>query len=237
MIRRAGVCLFAILVLAASAAAQINVRGQILLPNGSPPADIIRFFLSSDDGRVNEYRFTDSNGRFILERLGGGTGYTITIETDGSTWDTTTYSFVPQYIASPRITLQPYTRRAPAPEKTVSASSGYRPNAKAADAYEAALKELKKQRYDTAEQLLHKAIEADPKYAPPMIDLGALLIQQRNYPEAEKFLRQAVDADAKSTLALLNLGVALNRQEKFADAIPVLREALRLEDGLTAARL
>jgi tetratricopeptide (TPR) repeat protein len=234
-------CCTILIALAAGAAAQglITVRGQILLPNGSQPTENIRFLLESGDGSLRDWRFTDSNGRFILERLSPIINYTITVESDGSTYDRTIYTFSPQFDSIPRITLRPLSPQGPADHGPVApkASAGYRADPKSVEAHEAALAEIRKKKYDKAEELLRKAVGADPKYALPLIDLGALFIQQKKYAEAEKALRQAVEVDSKSTHALLNLGIALNRQDKFADAIPVLREALRLAPGLTAARL
>src|SRR5260370_11812276 len=62
---------------APGASAQVDVRGQILFPDGNTPNEVIRFYLTSDDGRVNEYRYSDSNGRFILERLSNRVSYPI----------------------------------------------------------------------------------------------------------------------------------------------------------------
>jgi len=40
---------------------------------------------------VNEYCYTDSNGRFILERLINRISYTMTVDTDGQSFATTRY--------------------------------------------------------------------------------------------------------------------------------------------------
>lgn len=237
MFRKALVGILLFLAVAAGAAAQINVRGQILLPNGDLPSENVRFFLASDDGKVNEYRFTDSNGRFTLERLNGRISYTITVESDGSTHDTTSYNFIPQYEQMVRITLRPLTRKPKPAGITISSASGYRPNPQAVKAHEAAAREIKNQQFEAAEKHLREAVEADAKFPDALIDLGALLMQQKKFTEAEQFLRQALALDSKSVYALLNLGIALIRQNKFADAIPHLQEAVRLQDGLVPAHL
>ena len=74
------------------AAAQVDVRGQILLPDGNLPSNPLRFYLAGDDGRVDECRYTDSNGRFILERLINRISYTMTVDTDGQSFATTRYA-------------------------------------------------------------------------------------------------------------------------------------------------
>jgi len=40
---------------------------------------------------VNEYCYTDSNGRFILERLINRISYTMTVDTDGQSFATARY--------------------------------------------------------------------------------------------------------------------------------------------------
>src|SRR5712664_1409614 len=98
-------------VTAPRATAQVDVRGQILLPDGDLPSENIRFYLTSDDGRVNEYRYTDSSGRFILERLSNRVSYTITVDSDGSSYGSTRYTFMPAYEQVVRLTLNPLPRK------------------------------------------------------------------------------------------------------------------------------
>jgi tetratricopeptide (TPR) repeat protein len=217
------------------AVAQVDVRGQMILPNGDFPSATIRFYLTSDDGRVNEIRYTDSNGRFILERLSNRISFTISVDSDGARYGDSRYSFTPAYEQVVRMTLRPLSVKVITSTPTVSAASGYKPDPKALALYERALKEVQKKHKDAGERLLREAIAADPKYSAPLNDLGVLLMAKRNYQEAEQVLRQALEADPKSLHALLNLGITLNRSGRYADAIAPLREAVRLEPGLVAA--
>jgi len=232
------ILIFAILVFAAlfvdSARAQ-TVRGQILLPGGEIPQESIRFSLTSSDGRVNEIRFTDSNGRFILERLSSNIDYTIEVQGQETLYGTTTFSFNPAY-GTARMTLNPPARKPTLPG-TISATSVYKPNPEAVDLREAAQKDIEKEDFDAAEVKLRRAVLKDPRFAAAQLDLGAVLMQGRKYADAEQALRQAIAADPKSHVALLNLGVALNRQQKFADAVPFLKDALRLQPGLVSGHL
>lgn len=223
--------------LAAGLQAQpVNVRGQILLPGGETPNEPIRFSLSSGDGRVQEIRFTDSNGRFILERLSPNIDYTIDVTGDNINYGSTNYNFNPGYNGVVRVTLNPPEKKITKPG-TLSAASGYKPSPGAVELHEAALKDIEKEDLDGAEAKLRKSVARDPKFAQAHIDLGAVLLTGKKYADAEAVLRQAIVADSKSHVALLNLGTALNRQQKFADAAPFLREALRLQPGLVAAHL
>jgi len=237
MIRRSLFTLLLVIVATAAAQAQISVRGQILLPNGDVPSNPIRFYLSRDDGNLNEYRFTDSNGRFILERLSGAISHTITVESDGSTYDTTSYSFIPAYVASPRVVLNPLTRKVVTGPPTLSAAAAYKANPEARQLHETAMKEIENEQYETAEKNLRRASELDPRFFDALNDLGVLLMNQKRHAEAETVLRRAHEADAKSVHALLNLGITLNHLKKHAEADELFREALRLQPGLLAARL
>jgi tetratricopeptide (TPR) repeat protein len=219
------------------AAAQVDVRGQILLPDGNLPSSVMRFYLTSDDGRVNEIRFTDSNGRFVLERLSNRIGYAIAVDSDGASYGASRYSFMPAYEQVVRFTLSPLPSRHLVSRSTVSAASGYKPDIKVVALYERALKEIRKKHNDAGERLLREAIATDPKYPAPLNDLGVLLMGRKNYEEAVKVLKQAVEADPKFLHALLNLGITMNHLGKYEDAMNPLREAMRLEPGLVAAHL
>lgn len=217
------------------AIAQVDVRGQVMLPDGNLPTASIRFYFTSDDGRVNEIRYTDSNGRFVLERLSNRIGYAISVDGDGASYGASRYSFMPAYEQVVRFTLNPLPRKSAVSRSTVSAASGYKPDPKAIALYERAMKEIRKKHKDAGERLLREAVAADPKYPAPLNDLGVLLMVKKNYQEAEKVLQQALQADPKSLHALLNLGITLNHLGKYQDAIAPLREAARLEPGLVAA--
>src|SRR6185369_10751822 len=68
---------------------------QFFLPDGSMPPREIRFELAMDNGRVETF-FTDSKGKFLLTRQLGlkpDAEYRVTVNGDGSTYDTTTFSF------------------------------------------------------------------------------------------------------------------------------------------------
>jgi tetratricopeptide (TPR) repeat protein len=236
---RFAVCLGLLLLCAAGAKAQTNVYGQVFMPSGDPPNEPIRFLFTSDDGMINDLRYTDSQGRFQINSLSGRRSYTIRITGDGVSFGDTVFQFPPLSGRVTRFTidLNPPPVKKTAPGYILSAASGYRPVPRAEDSYQKALKEIQKRHFEQADPLLRKAVALDPKYALALNDLGALLMQAKKYPEAEQYLRLAVEADPKFIHALLNLGITLNHLEKYEESIAPLREALRLEPRLTSAHM
>ncbi len=80
---------------AAVAFAQAPSSIQFFMPDGSLPPGELRFSRSSDQGRVDTF-FTDSKGRFLITRSQGlkpDARYTVTVQGDGATYDTTSVSF------------------------------------------------------------------------------------------------------------------------------------------------
>ena len=242
MVKRLALCACWLLCFARVARAQqnlVNVYGQMYLHGGGPLSESVRFFLTRDDGQINDYRYTDSNGRFVLERLSPFMGYTIIVDGDGVSFGDTTYPFRPfaGHVARVVVTLNP-----PPPSKvkppvgTVSAASAYRPSHQVARLHEQGL-QLVTSKPEDAERLFREAIEKDPRFFAPRNDLAALLMQERRYPEAEKVLRDALAVDPKSVYGQLNLGITLIRLSRYEEAIAPLRETLRLEPRLIAGHV
>jgi len=229
MLKKLTVFLALSLLICMAAGAQTTVRGQIFLPNGDPPRNPVRFFLTSTDGRVNEYRFTDSNGRFILERLSSGTSYTVTVESDDTSFDTTVLEFIPSYVSTPRIILKPLK------VEPAAAPSKYKSDA--VEMHESAMKDLEKNNLESAEKKLRKAADIDPTFVAAVNDLGVLLMQKKNYTEAERIFRKALGQDGNSVHSLLNLGITLNHLQRYGDAVEPLRDAISIESGLVAAHV
>src|SRR5215510_11368831 len=66
---------------------------QIFMPGGTLPPRPIRFTLTRDDGRI-ETVFTDTKGKFqVTGDLIRDADYIVTVESDGSTYDTTVATF------------------------------------------------------------------------------------------------------------------------------------------------
>lgn len=205
----------------------VNVRGQIFLPNGDMPREPIRFEVTCSNG-LHDLRYTDSGGRFILERLDPNLEYVITVESDEATWGVTRYHFHPGETDTVRFYLSNLTGKRESKPATISAKSGYTPDPAAQDLHDRAVKAFNNGQADSAADLMNAAILKDPKYAVAYNDLGVILLRQKKYPDAEQILRKGLDQDSKIADLQANLGTALNHENHFKDAIAPLREALRL---------
>lgn len=227
-----------LLLLAAGARAQFNIHGQLLLPGGDLPRNPIMFDVSSDDATYHDTRFTDSNGRFILERLNGQTEYTIFVRSDGVSYGDTSHKFIPQYEDTPRFYLNPYIPPKSAKGTSVSAAAARnKPDPKAADLHDRGMQALKDGHSEQAVTLLQSAIQADPKYSQAFNDLGVIQMRAGKYADAEQNFRKGLENDPKSPSLQANLGESLNHQKKYKDAAPPLREALRLMPDFAGAHV
>jgi tetratricopeptide (TPR) repeat protein len=196
-----------------------GVRGQIYLPNGAPLHRIIRFTLTTDDGRRNDILFTDSNGRIEIV-VPVPVPYSITVESDGETFDTTTKYFDPLYSRNYIIIhLRPLTAKTFPPPGLVSADATDRNVApKAKEAYEAALKLIQSQQYEQALGPLKQAIALQPDYFHAHNDLGVVYLKLNQLDKAADALRRAIKLNDKLYFPQLNLSVVYNKLGKHKEA-------------------
>ncbi len=210
------VCLFI------SAEAQRGVRGQIFLPNGAPLQRQVRFTLTTENGMRTEIFFTDSNGRIAMPPV--SSRYTITVESDGESYDTTAVSFDPvvagQYIT---VHLRPLKPKSPQPAGIIDANDVDRSvTPKAKEAYDAAVKSLETNQYEQAIEMLKQAIALQPRYFHAYNDLGVVYMKMNRLDEAADALRHAIKINDRIHLPQLNLGIVLNRQGKYREAAEIL---------------
>jgi tetratricopeptide (TPR) repeat protein len=74
-----------------------------------------------------------------------------------------------------------------------------------------------------------ESLEADRRYAPALVNIGNLLLEDGAVEEAIESYRAALRADQDYAGAHLNLGVALKRVGRTAEGVEHLRMAHRLE--------
>jgi tetratricopeptide (TPR) repeat protein len=207
-----------------------TVRGQILMPDGNLPNLPIRFELEGTNG-MHDIRFTDSNGRLILERLPNDSRFTISVRSDDLNWGDTSFSFIPGENSDARFYLKPLMVA-----KLVKPSE-YKPNAEVQSLHDRGIKAFQNSKPDEAESLLRQAMKADPKYVAAFNDLGVMLMRRQKYADAEKVYLEGLQTNPKSVTLLENLGTDQVHAAKYSEAIITLRAALHLQPARGEAHL
>jgi tetratricopeptide (TPR) repeat protein len=214
---------------------------QIFMPSGARPDRELRFTLTRDDGRI-EILFTDSKGRFALSGgLRRDGEYTVTVESDGRTFATTTTRFrqLRSGVNYVTVFLLPYKGDKVTPAGTVDLNElDAAVPAAAREEYRLAMKAVDEARADEAVAHFRRAVEIFPRYLRALTDLGVLYLRLERLEEAGDVLRRAVRVSRRFHYARFNLGLVLNRQGKFGEAAevfgPLHGEDPRIE-GLVAA--
>jgi tetratricopeptide (TPR) repeat protein len=225
-----------LLCLPSATSAQVGIRGQIYMPNGAPAQRQIRFLLTTDNGIRHEYYFTDSNGRLAMPRV--ASRYTITVESDNETYDTTLASFDPTIVSNfIVINLRPFTPKASTPPGTISVDDVDKSvSPKAKEAYETAAKLLQARQYQEAIEPLKRAISLQSNYFHAYNDLGVAYMKLNQLEEAAAAFQQAIKINDKVYLPQLNLGIVFNRQAKHKEAAGVLQKLQNREPDRAAIR-
>ncbi len=239
--RRRVYWLACMLLLAAGAAqAQAPPTIQLFMPDGSLPARNMRLMLTRDDGRV-ETVFTDTKGKFLVTGdLIREADYTVTIESDGRTYDTTVATFriirnTPVYTP---VFLRPFTGHTQPPPGVVDAATlDADVPAAARAAYEQAMKAVGQEQTEAAVAAFRRALELDPRYLRALNDLGVFYLQLGQLDEAAATLHKAVKLNKRFLYPRLNLGLVLNRQGKYKEAAALLGSLQKEEPPLARARL
>ncbi|HKN82245.1 MAG TPA: tetratricopeptide repeat protein, partial [Pyrinomonadaceae bacterium] len=171
---------------------------QIFMPGGTLPPRPIRFTLARDDGRI-EVVFTDTKGKFqVTGDLIRDADYIVTVESDGSTYDTTVATFrivrgTPVYTT---VFLRPFTGKAiTAPGVVDARAIAANVNKDAVAAYGAGMKALADGQTETAITQLKRALKISPRYLRALNDLGVLYLQLNRLPEAAELFAQAAKLD------------------------------------------
>jgi len=211
--------------------------GQFILPSGVPPRSVVSFTLSTPDGALMEFLFSDASGRFRLPRLEARREYRITAPGVAGVYETTIFDFGVPADREMRVVLRAYRTNGATTDIGVSAGSFYRPNERAAKLHQQAIEAIQKNNFSSAEGRLRDAISADEKYAAPLNDLAVIAMRRKNFAEAEALLLRSLQADSKNISALLNLGIARIYLHKFDLAVAPLRETLRLDSRISSAHL
>ncbi len=84
------------------------------------------------------------------------------------------------------------------------------------------------QKFIESEQLLRRALSADPKNPTALFFLGRALTTRGSYDEAEKVLKSSVDVSPNSFVAYAMLGSLYARRNNFEEAEKTLMKALKV---------
>jgi superkiller protein 3 len=212
---------------------------QFFLPGGGLPGRELRFTLTRDDGLI-EILFTDTKGKFLLTgNLGRDGDYTITVEGDGRTFETTTQRFrLVRSIAYIPVFLRPLKGEAPPPKEIVDVSVfDAKVPAEAKAAYEQAMKAVGENNADAAISEFTRALSLYPQYLRALNDLGVLYLKLNRLDEAAATFTQAISLNPRFYFPRLNLGVVYNHQGKFGEAVKVLDKLAKEQPSLASARV
>jgi len=212
---------------------------QFFLPGGGLPGREMRFTLTRDDGLI-EILFTDTKGKCLLTgNLGRDGDYTITVEGDGRTFDTTTQRFrLVRSIAYIPVFLRPLKGEAPPPKEIVDVSVfDAKVPTEAKAAYEQAMKAVGENNADGAISEFTRALSIYPQYLRALNDLGVLYLKLNRLNEAAATFTQAISLNPHFYFPRLNLGVAYNRQGNFGEAVKVLDKLAKEQPSLASARI
>jgi cytochrome c-type biogenesis protein CcmH/NrfG len=207
-----------------------TVRGQILLPDGNLPTITIRFDLDGSNG-YHDIRYTDSNGRIVLEHLFNEVTYTILVRSDDVNWADTEFKFIPGNNPVARFYLNQL------PKTKLLKPSEYKPSAQVQSLHDRGIAAFQSSKPEDAEALLRQAMKADPKYVAAFNDLGVMLMRRRKFAEAEQVYLEGLQSNPKSVTLLENLGTDQVHAGKYEDAITTLRAALRMQPARGEAHL
>lgn len=88
---------------------------------------------------------------------------------------------------------------------------------------------------DDAERAYRRALQLDPGFVSPYVNLGRLLHRQLNLEDAEALYRKAMAAEPANAVAHFNLGVVLEDQDEKDAAMQAYRDSLRLDPTVADA--
>lgn len=87
---------------------------------------------------------------------------------------------------------------------------------------------VKKKRYEMAYPLFLKAIEKDPNYMLPYVELAKLYEAEGRGAEAEETLKKALSVEPDNVAVMSELGYVLSKAGKDGEALEMLEKAVKL---------
>lgn len=227
-----------IFLLVSQSRAQAPPSIQFFKPGGGLPDRELRFTLTRSDGR-QEFLFTDTKGKFQFssDLLREG-DYTIYIEGDKRSFETTvqrfrlvrTLSYIPVF-------LQPLRRETPPKTVVNVAEFDAKVPEEARAAYERGRQAVSEKNVEAAISAFTQALSLHPQYLRALNDLGVLYLGLERLDEAAATFTQALSLNPKFHLLRLNLGIVRTRQRRYTEAVEVLSALVKEQPSLSAARV
>src|SRR6185369_1127560 len=113
-------------------------------------------------------------------------------------------------------------------ETEVAGAPAIPESVKTEDLFQAAEAAAKNGNYPTAEQLLKRIVEKEPKHKTVRRQLGFALVQQRKYPEAIEVLKEQIKIDPFEDFAYGLLGRVYWRQQDYTHAEEAFRKQIEV---------
>lgn len=104
---------------------------------------------------------------------------------------------------------------------------GYKARYDAISDLNLAMEFVKKKRYEMAYPFFNKAMDKDPKYMMPYIELAKLYELEQKDAEAEAVLRKGLAQDSESAAVMARLGYLLSKTGRAQEAIELLQNAVK----------
>jgi len=218
-----------------------SIRGNVVMPDGSPLSGAVRVTLKVMRGDVTT-AYTDQQGRFELNNLAPGL-YTLEVESDRDRrFELTSERVQVARGGGPSLVtvfLKFKRDETPTPrDKTVSvAMLDQKVPSAAKREFDKATHLAREGKSDEAIEALRRAIVIYPDYLMAHNDLGAQLLERQRFDEAEIELRKAVNIDPDAFNPALNLGIVLLRLNKVSEAHVHLEKALSIEPSSPAGHM
>jgi len=223
----------------AQAWAQAPSAIQFFMPGGGLPSRPLRFTLILPDGR-QEILFTDTKGKFpITSDLVREGDYSLTIEGDKRTFETTTLRFrlLRGTISYLPVFLRPVKSNVPTRAAVDVAEYDAKTPPEARSAYEQAMKFVGQNKPAEAISEFTRALSIYPQYVRALNDLGVLYLKLNRLDEAASAFTQAVSLNARFHQPQLNLAVLRHRQGRDDEAITLFQQLLKDHPTLSSARI
>jgi Flp pilus assembly protein TadD len=214
---------------------------QVVMPNGGEPSHAIRLTLFREDDGFRDLVYTDSRGVFLIATPKTGyQTYTVTVESDAQSYDTTVVRVRLDRNSPGRtiIFLKPLTgEKKSAPGVLDAANFEGSVPSKAHTAYKRAMDEIGNAQFESAISDLREATTIYPQYARAFNDLGVVFMKLNRLGEAAATFKKAIDIDKRFFHPRLNLGIVLTKQGNYYEAVDLLEGLYKQNRGMIEVRL